>query len=313
MTQFHLGFRPAFRATATGLALLVATAATAMPPGHEQMARHHGCAMPGSLAVTGQGEAQVAPDLAVITLGVTTQADSAAEAMRLNAQQQSAVVQALKAAGLAAEDIQTSGLSLNPLRDYGENREPRVTGYEASNMVSVRVREIARLGEMMDAIVAAGANQIQGIDFLREDSARTQDAARRKAVKDAMHKARVLAEAAGLTLGPVRKMREGSTGGGPQPMRMMAADMAKEASTPVEPGQLSMSAQVEVEFALLDDPAACSPHPRKHGPGKGKPSTGKPKAGDLPPPMGTDSGSVAPGQPVVPMGEDPVPGEATGN
>ena len=284
MTTVFSPFRPSMLAVATGLVLASGAGAQAMPKGH------HGCAT-STLNVTGQGEARVAPDLAVVTLGVTTQADSAAEAMQQNASQQRAVIDALKAAGLAAENIQTSGLNLNPMRDYGENRQPEVIGYEASNMVSIRVSDIDRLGEVLDTIVAAGANQINGIDFRREDAAQTQDDARRAAVEDARHKAQILADAAGVQLGHVIQIGDVDTGHGPSPMRMMAADMAKEGGTPVEPGQLSMSAQVQMKFALIDDSSPCADHRRKTEP-----------AGDMPPPHGTDTGAVAPGEPVVPDG-----------
>lgn len=284
MTKRYLPFKPSILAVATGLVLAGTVGAQAMPKGH------YGC-MASTLNVVGQGEARVAPDLAVITLGVTTQADSAAEAMQQNAQQQRAVIDALKEAGITPENIQTSGLNLNPVRDYSDNREPRVIGYEASNMVSIRVIEIDGLGEVLDTIVAAGANQINGIDFRREDAAQTEDDARRAAVQDARHKAEILADAAGVKLGHVISIADSVTGGGPSPMRMMAADMAKEGGTPVEPGQLSMSAQVQMKFALIDENAPCA-----GGHGKSKP------AGDLPPPHGTDTGTVAPGEPVMPDG-----------
>lgn len=270
MRRISNSARRSLLAASAGIAMLAAVPAAAQP----------GCAPMSRLEVTGQGEARVAPDLAVIQIGVTSQAASAAEAMQQNATQQGAVIEALKAAGLADTEIQTSGLNLNPMMDYGENRSPRVTGYEATNMVSARVSDVARLGEVLDAVVAAGANQINGISFQREDDGATQDDARRAAIADARHKAEILAEAAGLTLGPVLTIRDAPSDQGPQPMRMMAADMAKGASTPVQPGQLSLSAQVEVRYALLGaDGESCAPHGGM--PGHAKP--GAPKGQPTPP------------------------------
>jgi uncharacterized protein YggE len=202
------------------------------------------------LSVTGQGEARIAPDMATVQLGVTTRAASAAEAMKQNSDQQRAVIAALAGAGIAERDIQTSGLGLNPVMDYSQDRAPSVTGYEASNSVSVRVAEIARLGEVLDAIVTAGANQINGISFTREDGADAEDEARRAAVEDARHKAEVLAKAAGLTLGPVLVLRDAQASAGPQPM-MRAAMAAEKADVPVQAGEVSMAAQVEMDFALI--------------------------------------------------------------
>ena len=223
-----------------------------------------GCGPIPRLSVTGQGESRIAPDLAVVQLGVSSQADSAAAAMQQNASQQTAVIAALTDSGIASQDIQTSGLNLNPQLDYQEGRAPRVTGYQASNMVSVRVTALERLGEVLDAIVAAGANEINGIHFQREDGQAAEDDARRDAVADARHKAAIRAEAAGLELGPVLTLRDTAQGGGgPQPM-MMRAQADSVARTPVEPGQLSVTAQVQVEYALTGGGMDCLPRQGQH-------------------------------------------------
>ena len=215
---------PAALAAGAALAAMISGPALSAPQAGK--AGHDARLMCGGqmsrLSVSGTGEARIAPDMATIQLGVTTRADSAADAMRSNATQQSAVIEALKAADIAERNIQTSGLSLNPVMDYSRDRAPTVTGYEASNMVSVRVGDIARLGEVLDAIVGAGANQISGIEFTREDGADAEDQARREAVRDARHKAEVLAEAAGLELGPVLILRDSVAPSGP-PRPMMRA------------------------------------------------------------------------------------------
>ena len=215
----------------------------------------HGKGQMSSITVNGQGEVRIAPDQAGISLGVTTQAASAAEAMSQNGTQQTSVINALKEVGIEGSDIQTSGLTLSPMVDYGENgQNPKVTGYQASNMVTIRVKEVDRLGEILDKIVAAGANEINSINFTREDSAAAEDDARRAAVQDARHRAEILAEAAGLTLGPLLVMRDQpQPGGRPEPMMMKAA-MADQA-TPVEAGELSLTSSVEIVYALVGEGA----------------------------------------------------------
>lgn len=274
MRQFSSRMNRALMAATTGLAVAFATTALASPGsghGHGMKAGHQGCGGHGAmmmsrLSVTGQGDARIAPDLAEISLGVTSQAESAAAAMEQNAEQQTAVIDALKGAGIEAADIQTSGLNLQPRMDYPENGSPTINGYEATNMVSVRVTEIEKLGEVLDAIVAAGANQINGINFQREDAGASEDQARSAAVEDARHKAEVLAKAAGLELGPVIVMRDAPVSDGPRPM-MMRAESASGASTPVEAGELTVSAQVQVDYAMRGGKGGetCGPRGDKHG------------------------------------------------
>ncbi|MEO1909555.1 MAG: SIMPL domain-containing protein [Paracoccus sp. (in: a-proteobacteria)] len=249
------------------------------------------------LSVTGDGLARIAPDMVTVQLGVTTQGDSAKTAMDQNSDQQAAVIKALTDAGIDQAQIQTSGLNLNPMMEYGEDRAPTVTGYQASNMVSVRVTDLARLGEVLDAIVSAGANEINGIVFAREDGADAQDDARKQAVADARRKAEVLAEAAGLTLGPVLTIRDNQNGGGgPRPMMRMEAAMAD--SVPVQAGEMEMSSQVDIEYALMGD-GACAPK----GPKGPKGHHGK-KGDDMPMP---GDGAPAPDEPIAPGIVEPLP------
>ncbi|CAM3127090.1 SIMPL domain-containing protein [Paracoccus nototheniae] len=306
--------QPIFRVPqARRLALGAALAAlTAVPAFAAPLAC--GPAGPSRLTVTGDGQSRTAPDMASVQLGVTTQADSAAEAMSLNSDQQRAVIDALTGAGIDEAQIQTLGLNLNPLMQYGENQAPTVTGYQATNMVTVRVADLARLGEVLDAIVGAGANEINGITFTREDGASSQDDARRDAVTDARRKAELLAEAAGVDLGPILTLRDVQTGGGgPRPMMRMEAAMAD--SVPVQPGEVEMSAQVEIEFALTGD-GACAPMPPRgphHGAGHGSDHgpAGGPDGAPVHPPMQGD-GAPAPDEPIVPGIVDPLP-EAPAN
>ncbi|WP_405405797.1 SIMPL domain-containing protein [Paracoccus sp. Ld10] len=306
--------RPIFRALPAGrLALSVAlTALMAAPALAAPMAC--GPAGPSRLTVSGTGQTRVAPDMATVQLGVTTQADSAAAAMEQNSTQQGAVIEALTGAGIDQAQIQTSGLNLNPLMQYGENRAPTVTGYQATNTVAVRVSDLARLGEVLDAIVTAGANEINGITFSREDGGDAQDQARRDAVADARRKADLLAEAAGVDLGPVLTLRDIQTGGGgPRPMMRMEAAMAD--AVPIQAGEVEMSAQVEVEYALAGE-GACAPiGPRDNGMqhgdhGHGMAEHGGPEGGSdggpVNPPMPGD-GAPAPDEPIVPGIVEPLP------
>lgn len=291
-------------------ALAVSTAlALAAPAGAAPGKGGHSLCHPGlsRLTVTGEGEARVAPDMATIQLGVTTQAASAAEAMRQNATRQTAVIAALAGAGVEGADVQTSGLNLNPLMDYAEGRAPAVTGYQASNMVSVRVRDVARLGEVLDAIVAAGANEINGIGFTRDDSTASEDEARRAAVEDARHKAEILAEAAGLTLGPVLTLRDTPAMEGPRPMMMEARAAADAAKVPIAAGEVAMTATVEMQFALTGQDCG----PMTEGGRPGPEGHGHMMEGHMHEGHGPMHGGQAPmpdGPRGLPEGHPPVPG-----
>ncbi|WP_323715610.1 SIMPL domain-containing protein [Paracoccus aminovorans] len=256
----------------------------APPPAPQPPMGHHAMKHPGPLAkltVTGEGESTAAPDLATISLGVSSRADTAAEAMRVNAEQQAKVIEALKAEGVEARDIQTSGLNLSPVIDYQDGQAPKLTGYAAQNMVTVRVRDIGGLGPVLDKLVASGANEISGIAFSREDMTEALDQARGKAIADARHRAEVMAEAAGMRLGPLLSLSEAQPGGGPRPMMMAAAD-AKRADTPVEAGELAVTAQVTAVFAMHDPKAPGGDRPAP-GQDADAPAEGAPEAPPAPP------------------------------
>lgn len=204
-----------------------------------------------TINVQGEGRASVAPDLATVSLGVTTQAPTAAQAMSDNATRQAAVIDALKAQGVAPADLQTQGLSLSPMQDFSrEGQPPVITGYQAQNIVTARVRDLDRLGPLLDAMVAAGATDVQGISFSREDSAGTEDRARTAAVAEARRRAEVIARAAGMALGPLVSLTDTSFSGGPRPMAMMARAADAAESTPVEQGELTLTAQVTGVWSL---------------------------------------------------------------
>lgn len=203
------------------------------------------------LDVSAQGEVTRAPDLVTIGAGVVTQAPTAGAAMTENARRMTATIAALRKAGIAERDIRTSALNLSPQYRYGQNQPPVITGYQASNQVNVRFHDIARAGAVLDALVAAGANQISGPDFEVEQADAALDEARAKAVAKARARAELYAKAAGLHVKRILSISE--SGGDYRPPRppMMMQMAAREASdTTVAPGEQSLSVTVAVSFEL---------------------------------------------------------------
>lgn len=246
-----------------------------------RMMAHH----PAHLTVTGEGRATAAPDLALVTLGVTSEGATAAEAMSATATRQQAVIDALKQAGIEARDIQTTTLNLSPRMEYPENAAPRLTGYAAQNGVQVRVRDLAGLGALLDRLVEGGANEISGIAFAREDMAGAEDQARIAAVADARRRAAQMAEAAGMRLGALRSLSDGvMSAPGPMPMMAMRADA--KAASPIEAGEMELRAQVTAVYDLLPadapgtPPAGMAP---ADGPDDGMGDMGGEMGGDMPP------------------------------
>ena len=269
---------PAIRpliAAASLLALASGPALAQMPaPGDAPPApgAHH--AMPGHpkphaarLSVTGEGQSATQPDMATISLGVSTEAATAQEAMAQNATRQQAVIDALKAEGIEARDIQTSGLNLSPRMVFAEGQPPKLSGYTAQNMVTVRVRDLARLGPVLDKLVETGANEINGIGFAREDMEAARDEARARAIAEARRRAEQMAGAAGMRLGALRALSDAPVAEGPRPMMMRAEAKAADA-TPIEAGELSVTAQVSAVYDLLpgDAPAPDAPAPDGEAP-----------------------------------------------
>lgn len=202
------------------------------------------------MTVSGIGEVSAAPDMATISLGVTTEGQEAAEAMRRNSEAMTAVLAAVAAAGVAERDVQTASLSLSPRWEppRPNEAEPRVSGFIATNIVTVRVRDLGALGGVLDAVLGEGANTLNGLSFGVADDTALKDAARQAAVADATRKARVLAEAAAVTLGPVTEIVEGGSFGGPFPSARM--DMAMAEAVPVAPGELSLQATVTMTWTI---------------------------------------------------------------
>jgi len=207
-------------------------------------------ATPRVLTVTGTANHASAPDMALVRLGVTTSAKTAADAMAQNSAQMAATIDVLKAAGIAPRDLQTSNLSLRPewtSRNASSNQPPRITGFTARNTLSVRVRALDGLGGVLDAVIRAGANEFQGLSFTLSDPTPAADEARRGAVEDARRKAALYAMAAGVTLGPVLSIAEN---GGARPFAPEMARAAMADAVPIEAGEVSVSASVTIVYSI---------------------------------------------------------------
>ncbi len=212
------------------------------------------------LTLSAEGRSNRTPDLAVFSAGVTSQGKTASEALSANSVDMNKVIAALKRAGIADRDIQTSNLSLNPIYQPQrqlpdgtvEPAQPKIIGYQVYNTVNVRQRNLAQFGRVLDTLVAAGANQINGPSFQMDDPDAATDEARIQAMKKARARANLYASAAGLKVLRILAISE-SGGYAPQPPVMYArAQMADgmEKSTPVAAGEVSLTSTVTVLFEL---------------------------------------------------------------
>src|SRR5882672_4484995 len=201
-----------------------------------------------AISVTGEASVSVPPDLAQIDGGVTTEARTAREASEANNAAMGKVLLALKGAGIDEKDFQTSRLSLQP--QYAPNRAGpnAIVGYRASNHVTIRLRDVTKVAGIIDTLVAAGANELGGINFMVSQASKLLDDAREQAVADARRKAEIYAKAAGVTLGAPLSISEQGGGPSPIPFRKMAVGMA--ASTPVAQGEETLAVTVSVSWAI---------------------------------------------------------------
>lgn len=218
--------------------LLAAAAVAATPPAANAIER--------LISVTGEATVAVAPDTAVIRLGVTSQARTAREASEANSRQMTGVLTTIKEQGIADRDVQTSRLSVQPQYDPNKAGSVRLLGFQVTNQVTIRVREIDKLPGILDRAIAAGANEMSGIDFIVSEQSKLLDQARDDAVADARRKAELYAKAAGVKLGPVAAIAE--EGSNPPPRPVMQAMRA--GAMPVAPGEQMLRAAVSVTFEL---------------------------------------------------------------
>ena len=203
------------------------------------------------ITVNGTGKVTIKPDLATITIGVQAQAPTAAEAQAQASAAMAKVVEAIKGNGIAEADIATQWVSLEPQYNYKNNSSepPIVTGYVSNQTVSVKVRDLTRIGPVIDSSVAAGANQVSGISFSVADPAAAASQARAAAIADAKTRASELANAAGVTLGAATMITEVSAPG-PIPFDYRMAPAADEGGTPTLPGTTVVQVDVEVTYAI---------------------------------------------------------------
>jgi len=237
---------------AAALMALAATLAAPLPAAAQEAQVTVPAVQGTLLSVNAEGLSEGRPDMAIINLGVTTEGRTAAAALAENAQRMQALIQALRRAGVAERDIQTSNVSVYPQQVYGEGQAPRITGYQANNSVTAKVRNIDSTGRVIDAAVAAGGNTVNGVSFAYQDPDAQLDAARRDAIAEARRRAELYANALGMSVHRIVAVNEG--GGFAPPIvpvameRMAAQDGA--ASTPVAPGQIETRVSVGVTFEL---------------------------------------------------------------
>jgi len=205
------------------------------------------------LDVTATGKTTAMPDLATIDAGVVTQGATAAAALSDNSARMSKVLAALRAAGVASRDLATSTVRLNPQYRYADNQPPAITGYQATNTVTVKFRDIGKAGGILDALVAQGANQIDGPNLSLANPDAALDAARKDAVTRARARAELYASAAGLSVSRIISIDENGENAGSPPPRPVMFARAMDAAAPkteIEPGTTDVTVTLSVRFLL---------------------------------------------------------------
>jgi uncharacterized protein YggE len=232
-----------------GWVALAAALLLSMPPAVAQTA------LPRTFTIAGNAEVHAVPDAALVSAGVVTESETAAAALKTNSATLAKVIDSIRAAGVEPKDVQTSGLALEA-RYYHPDKpsptdRPRIIGYTAANEVTLRVRDLGKLGDLLDKVTVAGANRIEGIAFIVSNQDGLLDEARRKAVADAKDKADLYAKAAGFTLGKVMSFTEESVPP-PRPMARAMVASGAAAPVPVEAGEMTLPVRVRVVWSLAD-------------------------------------------------------------
>ena len=211
--------------------------------------------MPGIIHVTATATVDTVPDTVSISAGIQSNAPTAQEAMAMNSEQMRGVFAALEQNGVDKRDISTSYINLNPRYDYERRVEgqPRLTGYQASNQITVKTRNLDRTGPLIDSMIRAGVNTINGVNFQVSNPEVAQDSARMEAIEKAKVKARMMAQAAGVELGRLLSIKEGSS---PGPIAynevVVSASRSIDAAPPTAPGQREIGATVTLSYAIAD-------------------------------------------------------------
>jgi uncharacterized protein YggE len=205
----------------------------------------------GTISATGEGKVTADPDLAQVVIGVDTRALTAKEAAEKNTETMNEVFAAIRGMGIEDKDIQTANYSVQAEINYDAQGEQRLVGYLVSNQVVVKMRDLEKVGDLLDAVTQAGANNIYGITFTVEDFTPLKSEARAKAVADAMSRAQQLADAANVRLGDLSSLSETEMGGNmflaytPQ-----AVKLGGDGAAPIAPGQLEVTVQVVMTYAI---------------------------------------------------------------
>lgn len=208
--------------------------------------------MPRVISINGHGEIRAKPDMAIVNIGVMTQANTAREALNQNTEAMNKVFASLKEAGIQARDIQTSNFMVNPRYQYDPNnaQPPRVIGYDVSNSATVSVRKLDTLGSVLDKVVSEGSNQINGVMFAIADDEKLRDEARKLAFADAERKAKLYAETARISLGPIMSLSEGGIQA-PQPVFYgKAVQQDTAGNVPIAQGEQVVGLDVNVAWEI---------------------------------------------------------------
>ena len=207
------------------------------------------------IRVSGEGSAAIRPDMAILTLGIVREAETARAALDASNEASAAVIAALKEEGIAEGDLQTSSFRIDPRyvypdRNDGQQAAPRIVGYTVSSQLTVRVRDLAKLGALLDRAVSLGVNAEGGIRFANANPDEAVAIARKAAMRNAAARALTLADAAGVELGPIIEITELANDPAPMPLARGRIAMAAESAVPVEAGEQEYTVAVQVTFEI---------------------------------------------------------------
>jgi len=204
-----------------------------------------------TISLSGRGTVLRAPDIATVSVGVSVEAKTAAEAMQQQASRMAGVFAAVRAAGIAERDMQTGSVSLNPVYEYPDNARPRLTGYQASNVITLKVRKLDTLGRTLDAVVKGGGNTINGVSFSIDDAESLRNEARTRAIRDAAAKAELYAAAVGYKVRRIVTISEQGDYSPPSPlMAMRMEDAGAAPETQIAAGDVALEQTVSFVFEL---------------------------------------------------------------
>ncbi len=236
---------------AAGIVLVLAACGTADETSPAIAAQEGTTTGMNGISVAGRGEVFGTPDTLTVTIGISVGKPTVSEAVDVAARRATDLIAALQGLGVAEQDIQTSNYAIYPEYEYRENQTPRITGYRVDNSLNVKIRDLDRAGEVLDAATAAAGDEVRvnGVSFVLEDNDALLVAARAAAWEDARTKAEQLAELAGVTLGAPLTISE-SVGSIPVPYYARAEVAAGDVATPIQPGQETVSVDLTVTFAI---------------------------------------------------------------